>query len=267
MQANREPRNPRWVFDDLLVMVERNLVRNVRLPQLIIFSSIQPIMFLLLFTYVFGGAIQGSGGGGHYIDFLLPGILVQTAVFGALQTGIGLSEDLSRGLIDRFKSLPMARSAVLGGRTIADMLRNVFVILLMLAVGYLIGFRIEGGISNTLTAFALLLYFGFAFSWVSAVIGMLVRNTETAQVAGFIWIFPLVFASSIFVPIDTMPEPLRTFAEYNPITIMANAVRGLLLGNAPPAELSVWVWQASLAIALILAIFVPIAIRLYRRSS
>lgn len=259
--------NPRWLCDDLLVMVERNLVRNVRLPQLIFFSSIQPIMFLLLFTYVFGGAIKAATGSDNYIEYLLPGILVQTAVFGALQTGIGLSDDLSKGIIDRFKSLPMARSAVLGGRTVADMLRNFFVILLMIAVGHLIGFRIENGIMNAFTAFALLLYFGFAFSWVSAVIGMLVRNIETAQVAGFIWIFPLVFASSIFVPIDTMPGWLKTFAEYNPITVTADAVRGLMLGNVPPADLAVDLWQAFGAIVTILAIFVPIAVQLYRRTS
>ncbi|HEY4525325.1 MAG TPA: ABC transporter permease, partial [Candidatus Paceibacterota bacterium] len=160
------------VWSDMLTMVERNLLQYVRIPQLLIFSTIQPVMFLLLFTYVFGGAIRS---GGSYIDFLLPGILVQTAVFGAMQTGIGLAIDLTKGLIDRFRSLPMARSSVLTGRTAADTMRNVFVVLLMLAVGYAIGFRIHGTISDAMTAFAILLLFGFAFSWVSACVGLLVR--------------------------------------------------------------------------------------------
>ena len=160
----------------------------------------------------------------------------------------------------------MSQSAVLGGRTAADMLRNVFVILLMLGVGYLIGFRLHGGFFNLVTAFALLLYFGFAFSWISATIGMLVRNTETAQVAGFIWVFPLVFASSIFVPLETMPEPLRTFATYNPITITVSAVRGLMQGGSSATNLGLHVVEAFGAVLLILIVFMPLAIRLYRRN-
>ncbi len=254
-----------WIFTDLLTMVERNLIRYRRVPQLLIFSTIQPVMFLLLFTYVFGGAIRT--GGGQYINFLLPGILVQTAVFGAMQTGIGLVDDLSKGIIDRFKSLPMARSAVLLGRTVADMMRNIFVVLLMFGVGYIIGFRLQGSWSDAMTAFALLLSFGFAFSWVSAAIGMAVKTPETAQVAGFIWVFPLVFASSIFVPVESMPTWLQTFAAWSPVTITVNAVRSLLLNNVAEIDKARYAWESIGWIAAILIVFMPLAIYLYRKSS
>ena len=253
-----------WLVADALTMVERNMIRYVRLPQLLVFSTIQPVMFLLLFTYVFGGAIQT--GSGEYINYLLPGILVQTAVFGAITTGIGLAEDLAKGLIDRFRSLPMERSAVLAGRTIADMMRNIFVVLLMLAVGYLIGFRLEGTLSDSITAVMLLLLFGFAFSWVSATIGMLSKNVETAQVLGFIWVFPLVFASAVFVPVESMPTWLRTFAEINPVTVTVDAVRALALGGVPDETTSRYVWATLAYIVGILAVFMPLAVRLYRRS-
>lgn len=252
-----------WIVTDTLMMVVRNLMRYVRLPQLLIFSTIQPVMFLLLFTYVFGGAIRVTG---SYIDFLLPGILVQSAVFGAIQTGVGLAEDLAKGLVDRFRSLPMARAAVLAGRTLADTMRNIFVVTLMFAVGSLIGFRIGGSVSDAATAFAILLLFGFAFSWVSATIGLLVKNVETAQVAGFVWVFPLVFASSIFVPVETMPDWLRAFAEINPISVTANAVRGLLMGYPDAGEMASLGWKAALWIVGILAVFMPVSIRLYRRA-
>jgi len=251
------------MWSDMLTMVERNLLQYVRIPQLLIFSTIQPVMFLLLFTYVFGGAIRS---GGSYIDFLLPGILVQTAVFGAMQTGIGLAIDLTKGLIDRFRSLPMARSSVLTGRTAADTMRNVFVVLLMLAVGYAIGFRIHGTISDAMTAFAILLLFGFAFSWVSACVGLLVRNIETAQVAGFIWVFPLVFASSVFVPVETMPNWLAAFAELNPVTVTVDAVRALLLGSGDAASRAGGAWAALAYAAGIVALFSPVAVYLYRRD-
>jgi len=251
-------------MSDMLVLVERNLLKYVRLPQLLIFSTIQPVMFLLLFTYVFGGAIKG--GSSSYINFLLPGILVQTAVFGAIQTGVGLAEDLSKGLIDRFRSLPMARSAVLAGRTVADMLRNIFVVVLMFGVGYLIGFRLVGSISDAISAFAILLLFGFAFSWISATIGLAVKNVETAQVAGFVWVFPLVFASSIFVPVETMPTWLQHFAQNSPVTITVNAVRALTLNSASAVDTARLALESFAWIALILAIFMPLAVLLYRRS-
>lgn len=245
-------------------MVERNLMRYQRIPQLIVFSTIQPVMFILLFNYVFGGAIRT--GGGAYIQYLLPGILVQSAIFGSMATGIGLAEDLSKGIVDRFKSLPMARSAVLLGRTFTDMMRNIFVILLMFGVGYLIGFRLQGSLSDAVAAYALLLMFGFAFAWISASIGMWVKNTESAQVAGFIWIFPLVFASSAFVPVQTMPEWLQHFAEWNPITITVNAIRALLIQNVGEMDTALYVWQSIAWIAVILIIFIPLAVYLYRRT-
>jgi len=257
-------RKLKWLLSDMLVLVERNLLKYARLPQLLIFSTIQPVMFLLLFTYVFGGAIKGSSG--SYINFLLPGILVQAAIFGAIQTGVGLAEDLSKGIIDRFKTLPMSPSAVLMGRTVADLIRNIFVVVLMFVVGYLIGFRLEGSVSDAMAAFAILLLFGFAFSWISAAIGMAVKNVETAQVAGFMWVFPLVFASSIFVPIETMPSWLQAFAGGSPVTITVDAVRALALGSATAAETARYSIEALAWILFLLAVFIPLAVFLYRRS-
>src|SRR3990167_200266 len=260
MQKNEK--TVKWVVSDILTLTKRNLIRYTRIPQLLVFSSIQSVMFLLLFTYVFGGAIQVPGGG-SYINYLIPGILIQTVMFGAIQTGLGLAEDLNKGLIDRFRSLPMARSAVLAGRTISDMIRNVFVVTLMATVGALIGFRFQQGWLHGIGALLLAVLFGFAFSWVSAVIGLAVKNPETAQVAGFIWVFPLVFASSAFVPVDSMPYGLRVFAEHSPITMTINTVRTLTLAGNPGD----YIWQSLAWTAAILIIFVPIAVRLYRKSS
>ncbi|HVZ10914.1 MAG TPA: ABC transporter permease [Candidatus Paceibacterota bacterium] len=246
-------------ISDIGLMTKRNMLLYLRVPQLLVFSTIQPVMFLLLFTYVFGGAI--NTGSGDYINYLLPGILVQTVLFGAMQTGIGLVTDLSHGLIDRFRSLPMSRSAVLAGRTISDLLRNVFVIILMTCVGFAVGFRIEHGFFNFLAAIAFMTLFGFAFSWISATIGLAVKNPETAQVAGFIWVFPLAFASSIFVPVETMKPWIRAFAEHTPVTYVVNVVRGLALG-LPVGDN---VWYALLWIIAILAVFIPLGVRSYRR--
>ncbi len=239
-------------------MTKRNLIKYFRVPQLVVFSTIQPVMFLLLFSYVFGGAIQT---GTSYINFLLPGILVQTVLFGAMMTGIGLVEDLSRGIIDRFRSLPMSRLAVLAGRTIADLMRNLFVIVLMTVVGLLIGFRIDHGIFNFLGAVAIIALFGFAFSWVSAAIGLAVKTPETAQAAGFIWVFPLAFGSSIFVPIETMSPFVRAFAGHNPITYVVNTVRALTLGIPVGNN----IWFALAWILGIMIVFIPLAINRYRK--
>jgi ABC-2 type transport system permease protein/oleandomycin transport system permease protein len=248
-------------FSDIRVMTKRNLVKFVRIPQLMVFSTIQPVMMLLLFTYVFSGAIKT--GADNYINYLLPGILVQTVLFGAMMTGIGLVDDLSRGMIDRFRSLPMARSAVLAGRTITDLIRNLFTVGLMTIVGLFLGFRIEHGIFNFLIAVAFIALFGFAFSWVSAAIGLAVKTPETAQVAGFIWVFPLAFASSIFVPVEGMSSVIRGFAEHNPITYTVNTVRALTLGF--PMGNNFWF---SLAwIIGIMIVFVPLAINRYRAIS
>lgn len=248
-------------ISDISVMVRRNLLRYRRLPQLIVFSFIQPIMFVLLFAYVFGGAIKTPGV--NYINYLLPGILVQTVLFGSMMTGVGLADDLSRGMIDRFRSLPMVRSAVLAGRTISEVIRNIFVFILMTLVGLAIGFRIEHGLPEFGMAMLLTLFFGFAFSWISATIGLSLKSVETAQTAGFVWVFPLAFASSIFVPIQSMKGFIRVFAEHNPITYTVNSVRGLALGTPIGND----IWYALLWIAGILVLFIPLAIRSYRKIS
>jgi ABC transporter DrrB family efflux protein len=258
------------------VITNRNTLRVIRLPQLLLFSTIQPVMFLLLFNYVFGGAIAIGGpgssvsGGDGYINWLIPGILVQTAVFGATATALGLTEDLGAGVIDRFRSLPMARSAVLAGRTIADLVRNTFVNGLMLVVGFLMGWRFEQGIPKMLLGVALALLFGYAFSWVMATIGLVAKTPEAAQSAGFLPIFPLVFASSVFVPTASMPDWLQVFAENQPVSVIANAVRSLMVPeDALPAlglDQGTLIWQSFAWIAVIIAVFGPLAVRQYRRS-
>lgn len=243
-------------------LVKRNVKRNFRIPQLLIFSSIQPVIFLLLFNYVFGGAVSGTTDT-EYINFLLPGILAQTAMFGAIQTGVGLAEDLNRGVIDRLRSLPIARYAVLAGRTIADAVRNVFVVSLMSGVGFILGFRFQEGLLLFIASIFLVVLFGFAFSWISAVVGLTLKDPETVQVAGFLWVFPLVFASSVFVPIDTMPDWLQVFARNQPVTQVVNAVRHLTQGGVQDG--STYVWVSLLWIVGITAVFAPIAVWRYRK--
>lgn len=247
-------------FGNTLQIVKRNVKRNFRLPQLLIFSTIQPVIFLLLFNFVFGGAV-GPTSGEEYINFLLPGILAQTALFGAIQTGVGLAEDLNKGVIDRLRSLPIARYAVLAGRTLADSVRNVFVIIIMSLVGFALGFRFQEGWTFFLLACALIIFFAFAFSWISATIGLTLRDSETVQVAGFLWVFPLVFASSVFVPVETMPGWLQVFARNQPVTQVVNAVRYLTQGQGTVD--SVWITLAW--IVGILVVFVPLAVWLYRK--
>lgn len=256
------------------VITRRNVLRVIRLPQLLLFSTVQPVMFLLLFNYVFGGSIDlggGSvGGSGGYIDWLIPGILVQSAVFGATATALGLTEDLGAGVIDRFRSLPMARSAVLTGRTLADLVRNTFVNSLMLVVGFLMGWRFEQGVAKMLLGVGIALLFGYAFSWVMASIGLLARTPEAAQSAGFLPIFPLVFASSVFVPTEPMPDWLQAFADNQPITIIANTVRSLMVPEEALAFLGmdqgILIAQSLAWIAAILAVFALIAVRQYKKA-
>ena len=252
---------PRAAVRDAMIVTGRNLTVLVRLPQLIVFATIQPILFVLMFRYVFGGAIEVPGT--SYVNYLMPGIFAQTVAFGAINTGIGLSEDLSRGLVDRFRTLPMARSAVLAGRTLADLVRNVGVVALMVAMGYLVGFRVQTGVLSLLAAIALLLLFGFAMSWVFALLGLSVPNAEAAQAASFPLLFPLVFASSAFVPTATMPGPLRAFAENQPVTAVVDAVRALVLGGPTLTPvLTTLAWSAA-----ILAVAAPLAVRKYRRAT
>ena len=261
----------RWALHDGTVLTRRNLLRYVRIPTLLVFSTIQPLMFVLLFRYVFSGNIANLPPGAHaYVDYLMPGIFVQAAIFGATQTGVGLAEDLNVGIIDRFRSLPTARSAVLAGRTTADLVRNLFVVLLMTAVGYLVGFRFQDGAVRATLAIGLAVLVGFAFSWVSATIGLAIKNLESVQAASFIWIFPLTFASSAFVPIEGMPGWLQAFARNNPVTIWANTLRGFTLGPKYLAfvneSIGGLVLRSGLWIGFILVIFVPLSIRLYRRT-
>ena len=257
------------------VITWRNVMRVVRLPQLLLFSTIQPVMFLLLFNYVFGGAISiggdtGAVGADNYINWLIPGILVQSTVFGATATALGLTEDLAAGVIDRFRSLPMARSAVLTGRTLADLVRNTFVTTLMLVVGFMMGWRFEQGFLKMVLGVSLALLFGFAFSWLMATIGLLAKTPEAAQSAGFLPIFPLVFASSVFVPTDSMPDWLQVFADNQPISIIANTVRSLMIPEPVLGPLGLeqgtLIWQSLAWIVVIIAVFAPLAVRQYRRS-
>lgn len=264
--------SPARALKDMTVVARRNLLRIVRVPQLLVFATVQPLMFMLLFNYVFGGAVGRSipaAAGGQYLNWLLPGLLVQVAAFGATQTAMGLIEDLNKGVIDRFRSLPMARSAVLAGRTLADLARNGFVIGLTLALGYLLGFRPQTSFASLAGAVLVTMIFAFAWSWVMASIGLGVRNAEAAQPAAFLPTFPLVFASSVFVPTATLPGWLRVFADHQPITRTSNAVRGLILGEgALDASRTVAgeVVAALLWAVAILLVAAPLAVRLYRRA-
>lgn len=250
-----------WTVPDTMVITWRTLMRTVRLPQLLVFSTIQPVVLLLLFNYVFGGAINTGPVPIRYIQFLLPGFLVQIVIFGSTQTSVGLAEDLSRGIIDRFRSLPMSRAAVLAGRTLADTLRYSFLAIVMVGVGYAIGFRFQNGFLFAVAAIMLSVLFGFAFSWISAFIGMSVKDVETAQVAGFVWVFPIVFASSMFVPVDSMPGWLQAFAKVNPVTVTTDSMRGLCLGGP------IWthLWKSLAWIGGILGVFLTLAVNRYRR--
>jgi ABC-2 type transport system ATP-binding protein len=254
----------RSAVTDAGVVTARNLRHFIRQPQLLIFSTIQPIMFVLLFAYVFGGAVQGSlPGGVKYIDFLLPGIFVQSVAFRATQTAVGLSEDLERGVVDRFRSMPMARSAVLLGRTVADLVRNVLIIGLMIVVGYVIGFRFHAGLPGALVSVAVVSAFGFALSWIFAFVALVVGGAEAAQSAGFVVIFPLVFASSVFVPVSSMPDWLQAVAKVSPVTLTANTARSYALAGGVPSSLggtAAWILG-------LLALFIPLCVWRYRRMS
>ncbi len=251
----------RLALADSAALTWRNLVNYRRVPQLLVFSTIQPVIFVLLFRYVFGGAITVPGY--DYVDYLMPGIFVQTVTFGSMATGVGLAEDLHKGLIERFKSLPIARSAVLAGRTTADLVRNLFVVALMCVVGFLVGFRVQTNALAFLAGFAILLLFGFALSWVFATSGLTMPNAESAQAASFPILAPLVFASSAFVPVSSMPGWLQAFAKHQPVSATVDAVRALMIGGpTTTAVLKSLAWCFG-----IIAVFAPIAVRRYRRTS
>jgi ABC transporter DrrB family efflux protein len=247
---------------DTLVLAERNLVRLPRNPDMLLAFTVQPIMFVLLFAYVFGGAIA-TPGYDHYIDFLIPGMIVQQIAFGGFATALGLAEDMTKGLIDRFRSLPTARASVLAGRTLADIATNLLSIAILLATGLIIGFRFDATVPEVAAGIALLLLFGYAFSWIFALIGMSVSSPEAANGLGFTLIFPITFISAAFVPTESMPAGLQQFAEANPVTVVVDAMRALWLDA--PAGNSYWlsiVWCF-----VLIAAFAPLAVRRYRRAN
>jgi ABC transporter DrrB family efflux protein len=245
---------------DTLVLARRNLKRIPRQPDLLLAYTVQPVMFVLLFVYVFGGAIDS--GPYDYVDFLMPGIIVQSIAFGGFVTALGLTEDVHKGLIDRFRSLPMSRAAVLAGRTFSDVVLNCLSLVVLLAVGFAAGFGfIDSDAAQIALGIVLLILLGYAFSWVFALIGLIASSPETANSFGFMLIFPLTFASSVFVPAESMPDGLQQFAEANPFTTWADAVRSLWIGTPANSD----VWMSFVWIVVLLAVFAPLAVSRYRK--
>ena len=245
--------------EDTWVLARRNLLRIPRQPDLLIAYTIQPVMFVLLFVYVFGGAIQTPF---DYVDFLMPGIIVQSIAFGGFVTALGLSEDVKKGLIDRFRSLPMSRAAVLTARTSSDILLNCLSLVVLYAVGFLSGFNFIGATAGEIAlGIVLLLMMGYAFSWIFALVGLYSSSPETANSIGFTLIFPLTFASSVFVPAATMPDGLRQFAEANPFTTWSAAIRSLWLDT--PANTDIW--MSFIWVVVLTVIFAPLAVARYRK--
>jgi ABC-2 type transport system permease protein len=256
---------------DSAVITKRNLIKVKRVPDLLVFATLSPIMFVLLFRYVFGGAIQVPGDV-SYAEFLLPGIFAQTVVFGSTITGASLAEDLQKGLIDRFRSLPMSRSAVLVGRTVADAAVNVITITVMALTGLVVGWRIHTSALEALGGFLLLLLFAYSISWLMALVGLLVRTPEVVNNASFIVIFPLTFVSNAFVPLESLPSVLQTFAEWNPVSTVVQATRELFGNTIGPPPSDAWSMQHAALYTVLwsvafLAIFVPLAVRQYRRAA
>jgi ABC-2 type transport system permease protein/oleandomycin transport system permease protein len=256
--------NLRWAISDVLTMARRNLLAIVRIPTALVFSILQPIMFVLLFRYIFGAGAIGVTTPGGYVNFLVPGIIVQTTIFGAVGTAIGLAEDLQHGLIERFRALPMSRMAVLAGRTVSDLGRNVIVLIIMTGVGFAVGFRPHGGFVDYVAACLITLLFAYCLSWGFAFIGLAAPNSEAAQAMTFPLIFPLTFASSIFVQVRKMPGWLQPFANNQPVSEVTHAVRSLMLGHAAlPAGNSVWIsilWSVGL-----IAVLGPLAVSKYKK--
>ena len=255
---------------DGFVVAKRNLIKIKRVPDLLVFTTLQPIMFVLLFVYVFGGAIAVKGS--SYNEFLIAGIFAQTVVFGATITGAGLADDIQKGIIDRFRSLPMSPSAVLFGRTLSDVVNNVIVVIVMSLTGLLVGWRIRSSFVEALGGFLILLVFAYSFSWIMAMMGLLAPSPEVVNNASFVIIFPLTFVANTFVPIATLPGPLRTFAEWNPVSSVTEAARELF-GNIPPGTPRPGSWALQHPVAytilwclVILAIFIPLTTRQFQRS-
>jgi ABC transporter DrrB family efflux protein len=251
----------RWAVSDSLVITRRNLLVWLRVPAYIVFTVVQPVIFVLLFRYVFGGAIQVRNPGG-YVNYLMPGIIGQTAAFATFATAIALAQEAKQGVIDRLRSLPMARSAVLAGRLIADGIRMLITILVIVGVGYAVGFRFQNGFPSAVAMIALAEAFGITICCVSAFIGLAIKDEEAVQAFGLIWLFPLTFVSSAFVPINTMPDWMQAFANNQPVTLVINAMRALALGGPVNPAL----WQSIVWLAGILVVFAPLAVRAYRRA-
>jgi ABC transporter DrrB family efflux protein len=256
-------------ISDSLVITRRNLIKVRRVPDLVVFATLSPIMFVLLFRYVFGSAIPIEGI--SYAEFLLPGIFAQTVVFGSTITGTSLAEDLQKGLIDRFRSLPMARSAVLVGRTLSDVALNVVTIAVMMITGLLVGWRVHTSVLEAVAGVLVLLLFAYAMSWVMALVGLLVRTPEVVNNASFIVIFPLTFIANTFVPTDNFPAVLRVIADWNPVSAVVQAARDLFGNTAPGLVVpDAWslqhpAWYVLIWVVLLLVVFVPLSVRTYQR--
>ncbi len=262
-----------WTLHDGLVVARRNLIQTVRVPELLFFSLVQPVIFVLLFAYVFGGAIPipGDGAADAYRQYLMPGIFGQTVAFAAASSTVGLAEDMHKGLIDRFRSLPMSPPAVLIGRTFADAARQVLVLVVLTITGYVVGWRIDNGLLNAIWAYGLLLLFAYTVAWIGSWVGLYMPNPETANTAGLIWLFPLTFLSNAFVPINSLPGWLQTFAAWNPISALVLACRELF-GNPTGIQPDYWPLQHAEAYTLIsctvlIVIFATLSVRRYRRTT
>ena len=251
----------RWGVSDTLTMARRNLLVWTRVPAYIVFTVIQPVMFVLLFAFVFGGAIPVKGT--TYVNYLMPGIIGQTAAFASFGTAIALAQELKKGVIDRLRSMPMARSAVLTGRMGADTVRMLVTILIIVGVGYAVGFRFLNGFGLAVAMVVLATVFGIAICTIAAFTGLAIGDEESVQAFGLIWLFPLTFVSSAFVPISTMPGWMQAFASNQPVTYVVNTMRSLALGGPIAADL----WKSIAWLAGIFIVFVPLAVRAYRRAS
>ncbi|WP_037573397.1 ABC transporter permease [Phaeacidiphilus oryzae] len=265
-------RGPLGALRDALVVCKRNLRRMTRIPEIMVFGLMQPVMFVLLFTYVMGGAIQVPGAGpGSFKQYLMAGIFAQTVTFATAGSSAGIAEDMTKGLVDRFRSLPMARSAVLVGRTFADLVQTALILVVLGLVAFAIGWRIHNGAAQALAAFLILLLLGYAFSWIGALIGLSVRSPEAATSGGLVWLFPLTFVSNAFVPVSTMPGWLQPVAEWNPFSTTVLACRQLF-GNPTGPIPAVWPMQHPVLASvlwslLILAVFATLSVRKYRSST
>lgn len=263
--------NALYALNDGLVIAKRNLIKIKRVPDVLVFVLLSPIMFVLLFAYVFGSAIDIPGG--SYREFLMAGIFAQTVVFGATFTGAGLADDMQKGIIDRFRSLPMSRSAVVLGRTASDVIYNLLSLLIMALTGLIVGWRVHGSVFDTLVGFGLLLLFAYAVSWMMALVGLMVPSVEVLNNASFMVIFPITFIANTFVPSENLPTVLRVFAEWNPVSSLAHATR-TLFGNIPPGTPEPTVWPLQNAVlysiiwaGIIIAVFAPLAVRRYTKAA